>query len=266
MIAKRFKGNYSIAYRPCRISEIYGQEEIKKIIGNGLDNDTLANSLLFYGISGTGKTSIERIIAMGIHCAKGPTSEPCCECDSCQLVLYGSHFAFQEFDAAHFRGIDHMRKVVGNFDCAPLGNSKKKIIVFDEAHQLTKDAQNLLLKVVEDSHSNNHFIFCSTEPKGIIETLRNRCMSIEFKKLPGEEMLKLLFDICKCEGIKPDPDVFDAIIKETKGMPRNALFSLQEAVLAGKLEKMTESIKKKMELVKSVFKGNNPENTLDTNL
>ena len=177
MVTKRLKGDFAIAYRPWRISEIYGQEEIKKVIGNGLDTNTVAHSFLFYGISGTGKTTIGRIIAMGLNCReKGPTSEPCCKCDLCRLTQNLNSFSFREFNSAHFRGIDHVREVVGNLNYASFDGADKTIIVFDECHRLTKDAQNLLLKGVEDSHEYNHFVFCSTEPETIIKTLRNRCM------------------------------------------------------------------------------------------
>jgi DNA polymerase-3 subunit gamma/tau len=147
---------------------------------------------------------------------------------------------------------------------APFDGADKKIIVFDECHRLTKDAQNLLLKVVEDSHPYNHFVFCSTQPEDIIKTLRNRCMPMEFKKVPYEVMVKLLCDVCESEGLEPDPDVLDGIIKEADGMPRNALFLLQKMVTAVKPEK--GPIEKKMELVRSVFKGNSPEITIDTNI
>ena len=274
MVTKRLKGDFAIAYRPWRISEIYGQEEIKNVIGNGLDTNTVAHSFLFYGISGTGKTTIGRIIAMGLNCReKGPTSEPCCKCDLCRLTQNLNSFSFREFNSAHFRGIDHVREVVGNLNYASFDGADKTIIVFDECHRLTKDAQNLLLKGVEDSHEYNHFVFCSTQPEDIIKTLRNRCMPMEFKKVPYEEMFKLLCDVCECEGVESDPGVLDGIIKEADGMPRNALFLLQKMVTAGELKKIPElpepiekKIEKKMELVKSVFKGNSPEITIDINI
>ena len=149
MLTKRSKGDYPKAYRPCRISEVYGQEEVKHIIGRGLDEGNLAQSLIFYGVSGTGKTTIARIIAMGLNCEKGSTSEPCCECESCTAVLNGNSLAFQEFNGAYFTSIGHLRKETKNFDAYPLGGYPKKIILFDECHRISAKGQDLLLKEFE---------------------------------------------------------------------------------------------------------------------
>jgi len=250
MITKKFnKGDFPRVYRPDKISEVYGQEEIKKIIGNGLDSGTLAHTLLFHGISGTGKTTIARIIAMGLNCqTNNPTSEPCGECDSCRRVLSDSHFAFLEFNAAHFRGIDHIKRIIQDFDAYPLGQHPCRVVIFDEAHRLTKDAQNVLLKGVEDADPMNHFIFCSTEPEAIIETLRNRCMHIEFENVADDEIKGLLIDVCRQEEIVVNSDVLDRIIREADGMPRNALFGLQKAIAAEEMERVSAVFENKMEM------------------
>ncbi len=265
MLVKRGKGDYAKVYRPCRISEVYGQEEIKKIIANGLNDKSLGKTLLFYGTSGTGKTTIGRIIGMGLNCQKGPTSEPCCDCEGCMSVHRGGSFGFCEFNAGYFSGVEKMRETKRNFAAAPLGPNRYKICLFDECHRLSKEAQTLLLKEVEDGFGHVWFILCSTEIKSIIPTLINRCMKLEFKELPPDDIRKLLLDVCQCEGIKPDPVILDTIIEEAKGMPRNALFELQKAVAAKKLEKITEPIEITMELVKTAFEGNSPENTIDIN-
>ena len=89
-VKKRGNKDFHHCYRPCRISEVYGQDETKEVIRKGLDEDSLAHSILFYGVSGTGKTTLGRIIAMGLNCRQGPTSEPCCECESCILTMQGN--------------------------------------------------------------------------------------------------------------------------------------------------------------------------------
>lgn len=232
MIVKRGKGNYPRIYRPLRVSEVYGQQQAKRIIGRGLDEGSLPTTLLFHGISGTGKTTCARIAAMGLTCEKGMTSEPCCECDSCRGIFGGGgHFALYEFNAAHFTGIDHMRKEASNFYCYPIG-FKNKIIVFDECHRLSKEAQTLLLKHVEDGIPDTYFIFCSTDPESIIPTLRNRCMPVEFKELSPETIWNLLVDVCRLERVKYAPEVLDKILKKAEGMPRNALHLLQKAVIS----------------------------------
>lgn len=232
MIVKRGKGDYPRIYRPLRVSELYGQQQAKRIIGRGLDEVSLPTTLLFHGISGTGKTTCARIVAMGLTCREKMTSEPCCECDSCKGVYGGGgHFALYEFNAAHFTGIDHMRNEAANFDCVPMGFNKK-IIVFDECHRLSREAQTLLLKVVEDGIPDTYFIFCSTDPENIIPTLRNRCVPVEFQKLQDEVIWELLVDVCKCERVKYAPEVLDKIVTKSEGMARNALHLLQKAVIS----------------------------------
>ena len=161
-IVKRGEGGYPIVYRPCRMSEVYGQDEVRRAIAYSLDQETLPHALLFQGISGTGKTSIGRIIAMGLNCKKGPTSEPCGGCDPCKAVLNGNSLAFRELDAGYLSGIDNMRKECQNFAAAPMGFERVKIILFDECHRLTKPAQNVLLKPIEDSRRHIYYSYsCS---------------------------------------------------------------------------------------------------------
>ena len=234
-LVKRGEGDYPAVYRPCRMSEVYGQDEVKRAIAYGLDQETLPHALLFQGISGTGKTTIGRIIAMGLNCKKGPTSEPCGECDFCKPVLKDYSFAFRELDAGYFSGIDKMRELSQDFAAAPMGGERFKIVLFDECHRLTDPAQNALLKPTEDGWEHLYFIFCTTNPKRMIETLRNRCMQFEFKGLQPEELRELLYDVCENENLEPDLATIENIIQESKGMPRNALWLLQKAVGFGKL-------------------------------
>jgi len=241
-IVKRGEGDYPIVYRPCRMSEVYGQDEVKRTITYGLDNGTISHAVLFHGVSGTGKTSIGRIIAMGLNCKKGPTSEPCGECHFCKPVRNGNSFAFKEMDAGYLSGIDKIREERQDFDAASMGSERVKIIVFDECHRLTEPAQSVLLKPIEDGRSHIYFIFCTTNPKRMIETLRNRCMQFEFKKLQNEELRELLCDVCENENLEPDPATIESIIQESKGMPRNALWLLQRAVGFGKLGSRVESM------------------------
>lgn len=265
MIKKRLKGDYSFTYRPRRMSEVYGQEEIKKIITNGLNDGSLAKSLFFCGPSGTGKTTIARIIAMGLNCENGPTSEPCCDCEHCYPIFDGNSFSFWEYNAGYFSGVEKMREAKGNFGAAPMNDDRYKIYLFDECHVLSTAAQTVLLKEIEDGYQHVYFIFCSTVTKNVLDTLLNRCMLLEFKEFEFDDMWKLLLDICESEGVERDLDVLDTIVKKAKGLPRNALFLLQGVVTAGKLKKIPKPIEKKIELVRSVFKGNSPEITLDIN-
>jgi DNA polymerase-3 subunit gamma/tau len=224
----RGKGDFPHVYRPCRISEFYGQDEIKKIIAYGLNTGTLAQVLSFQGVSGTGKTTMGRIVAMGLNCENGPTSEPCLECNSCKSVLSGCSLAYLEYDAAHLSGVNSIRTARDDFPAAPMTGERSRIVLFDECHNLSYEAQGALLKPAEDVWSHLYLIFCST--KEFLETLQYRCQQFKFNALSNDEIRMLLFDVCASEKFDPDTALLENIIKEAKGMPRNALFLLQKAV------------------------------------
>ena len=237
MIVKRGKGDYPKIFRPLRPTELYGQIDIKQLLSNSLKKNTVAHVYLFYGPSGTGKTSCARILGMGLLCEKGPTSMPCNKCDTCKRIRNGSLMDFYELNNADMTKIDDMRKFRSQFSSSPF-DSRYKIFVFDECHRMSKDTQNMLLKEVEDTHPGNYFIFCSTEFDKIIEPLRNRCMPVEFKTVERVEIRRLIEDVCKWERIRYQDDVLDSIVEEAKGMPRNALTLLQKFVEMEKVEKL----------------------------
>ena len=164
MIKKRGLGDYPRIYRPRTISEIYGQKDAVTFVRNGLKKRVLPHSLLFFGASGCGKTTMARSIGMGLNCENGPTDSPCFKCIVCRGILNGGHLAYREINAADFTGVDDMRDLRGQFACAPM-DGKHQIIVFDECHRLSVNAQEMLLKEVEDNPAQNYFIFCSTDPE-----------------------------------------------------------------------------------------------------
>lgn len=233
MITRRGKGDFPKIYRPYRISEVYGQDEVTKIIGNGLDEGTLPHSIIFYGTSGTGKTTLSNIIAMGLNCEKGPTSEPCCECENCMPVVRNHSMAYRIHDAGAYTGIDYVRKARLDFQAAPLFGGENKVELFDECHRLSKEAQDALLRSVEDAKEDLYFIFCTTEPGKINPPLRNRCMQFGLTPLSFKHMWELLRDLCLDNDLKANPTVMERIIKEAEGMPRNALWEMQKAIRSG---------------------------------
>ena len=163
---------------------------------------------------------------MGLNCERGPTSEPCCECESCRAVLNGNSFAYREIDVGLKSGVDYIRELRQTFGFGSLGGESYNIVLFDESHRLSEEAQAALLKPIEDVRDHEYFIFCTT--KKMIEPLENRCMRFEFSKLTDEEIGSMLSDVCAMENVKADPELIREIIEKAEGMPRNALILLQQ--------------------------------------
>jgi DNA polymerase III subunit gamma/tau len=241
MIVKRGKGDFHQAYRPCRISEVVGNDEVKRVIENAFKENKVPHAFLFYGLSGTGKTTIARIIEMGLNCAEGLTSEPCCECDHCNRIInrYGS-LAIREINAVEVDK-EWLKGALRDFHGYPSGlfaGLKRNIFLVDECHGLTTDQASLFLKYVEDVSEDNYYFFCTTEAHKFLDTLKSRCtIKVKFKEVPDNEILKLLSEICEQEKLQPDEKVLKDIIEKSKGMPRNAVNQLQQSYHAGKLKK-----------------------------
>jgi DNA polymerase-3 subunit gamma/tau len=208
MAVKRGEGDFPRVYRPCRLSEVYGQEKIKQGIKAMLESGEVYHSFLFHGESGTGKTTFAKIIAMGLLCQKSPTAEPCGECDSCKRIIGNfGNLALFDFNAADFNNIDTIRELRKNhFHTMPF-NSAKQIFIFDECQRLTEPAQAALLTEIETSPPHNYFIFCSTDPQKILKPLKNRCAQYEFEPLDKDEISKLLLKVCEIEKVQPDQKI-----------------------------------------------------------
>ena len=241
MLVRRGDGDFSRAFRPCRLSEVVGNDEAKRTLRTALENGRLPQNLLFHGISGTGKTTLAHIIMLGLNCEKGPTPEPCCECDSCKrLIGFSSHTAVQRLNAVE-KNKDEFKQLLRNFmsyDLGAIEGYKYSILLIDEAHGLTKDQAELFLKPMEEGLDHHHFIFCTTKPDKMLDTLKNRCqLSLEFKKVPDAQIMKLLVQICEQDELQIDNYLLCKIISLADGMPRNALNSLQQAYLSKNIRK-----------------------------
>ena len=228
----------NVVYRPCRVDELLGNETNKKIIKNALDGGKVPHTWLFTGYPGCGKTTAARIIALGLNCeVSGPSSTPCLECHSCKSILNGNSIDVREINVGQTGGKDYVDSIVRDLSSSPF-NSNVKVLIFDEAHELTNAAKDLLLKPTETGYDHVYFIFCTNQPeklrskkKDAGEAFLDRCHILNFDRINDELIAKLLLNICEFEGVNHNVDVLDFIAKESSGVPRNAIVWLNQIII-----------------------------------
>jgi len=220
-------------YRPSTFADVIGQEQVTEPLMNALANDRIHHAYLFSGPRGCGKTSSARIMARSLNCEKGPTPTPCGECQSCKdLVANGpGSLDVIELDAATHGLVDDARDLRDKAFFAPV-NSKYKIYIIDEAHQLGPGAANALLKVVEEPPPHVIFIFATTEPDKLIATIRSRTHHYPFRLVPPGVLGEHLEKVCKAEGVKVAKGVIPLVVRASGGSVRDALSVLGQ-LLAG---------------------------------
>jgi len=220
-------------YRPSTFSEVIGQEHVTEPLSNALESERIHHAYLFSGPRGCGKTSSARIMARSLNCEKGPTPNPCGDCQSCKdLVANGpGSLDVIELDAATHGLVDDARDLRDKAFFAPV-NSKYKIYIIDEAHQLGPGAANALLKVVEEPPPHVLFIFATTEPEKLIATIRSRTHHYPFRLVPPGILVSHLEKVCTSEGVKVAKGVLPLVVRASGGSVRDALSVLGQ-LLAG---------------------------------
>jgi len=211
----------SLKYRPKNFSEISSQFYIVQSIKNAIKYDEVAPLYLFSGAHGTGKTSVARLISMSLCCQDMNDGEPCGECDHCKTILAGNYFAdVNEINTAQFtKKGDADSLIFDTINYQPL-IANKKIYILDECHQLSKSAQQSLLKVFEEPPKDTIFILCTTEVDKVLSTIIDRSLHYEFKLIPTKDIFDRLNKICEKEGIKIETDALWLIAKEANGSMR----------------------------------------------
>jgi DNA polymerase-3 subunit gamma/tau len=220
-------------YRPSVFADVIGQEHVTVPLSNALESGRTHHAYLFSGPRGCGKTSSARIMARSLNCEKGPTPNPCGQCQSCKdLVANGpGSLDVIELDAATHGLVDDARDLRDKAFFAPV-QSRYKIYIIDEAHQLGPGAANALLKVVEEPPAHVIFIFATTEPDKLIATIRSRTHHYPFRLVPPGTLAAHLEKVCNAEGVKVDKGVIPLVVRASGGSVRDALSVLGQ-LLAG---------------------------------
>jgi DNA polymerase-3 subunit gamma/tau len=215
-------------WRPQTFDDLVGQQHVTETLKNAIKNDRVAHAYIFSGARGVGKTTAARILAKALNCVKGPTAQPCGECDSCKEIAAGTSLDVIEIDAASNRGIDQIRELREMVRYAPAA-SRSKVVILDEAHMLTGEASNALLKTLEEPPDRVIFVMATTQPEDLVDTIRSRSQHFHFRALTFAEIAGRLEEIAKKENLKLEPGAMAVIARMAEGSLRDALSLLEQA-------------------------------------
>ncbi|MBI5183518.1 MAG: DNA polymerase III subunit gamma/tau [Nitrospinae bacterium] len=216
-------------WRPQTFDEVIGQRHVIQTLRNAIKSNRVAHAYLFSGMRGVGKTTTARIIAKGLNCERGPTPDPCNECESCKGIMGGYSVDVMEIDGASNTGVDDVRELRESVRYAP-SRGRYKVYIIDEVHMLSKNAFNALLKTLEEPPKHVVFIFATTEPNRIPDTISSRCQCFDLKYISLHNIVEHLLSITKKEGIIIDRDSVELIARSAEGSMRDAQSLLDQVI------------------------------------
>ena len=223
------------AERPEVFEDIIGQKHIVKILQNQIRTGTVSQAYLFSGTHGTGKTSTARILAKAVNCTGGVSEPPCGRCDNCEAIREGRFVDVIELDAASNNGVDDLRAIIEMVKYPPT-IGKYKVYIIDEVHMLSTAAENAFLKTLEEPPEHAIFILATTDPQKVRQTIRSRCMQLNFKRVTEDELIEGMDRICAKRGISATRDALATIASRADGSVRDALSILEQCIAAGDKE------------------------------
>ena len=258
---------YARKYRPSSFDQVIGQKHVVQTLKNAIKNNRLAHGYIFAGMRGVGKTTVARLLAKSLNCQKGPTPEPCQQCEACKAIQEGQSVDVLEIDGASNRGIDDVRDLREGIQYKPL-HSKYKVIIIDEFHMLTPPAFNALLKTLEEPPPNTFFILATTELHKVPATIVSRCQTFEFKKISFSQIVSHLEEITRKESISISNYGIRLIAEKAEGSLRDAQSLLDQAVAFSGDEVRDEDLKEILgtlshellfEFSDTIFQGKNKD-------